>query len=330
MILSLFARYLPFSFLLRTARQRLFSPFYHLVTDQAAPHVQHLYPFRTVAQFRADLDFLLAHFRPIGLIDLLENRPIEQPSFFLSFDDGLREIYDVVAPMLKERGIPATIFLNSQFIDNQDLFFRYKASLLIDCLKNKKYSKHTLQAAQSLFYKKMKLDLLQQDYKNLLQVRYHDRKILDDLALVLNYDFQTFLDTYQPYLNTTQIKELIADGFSFGAHSIDHPEYRFISYDEQIQQTKTSLQVIQEKFSLDYAAFSFPFTDFCVSNAFFEESRTFLELSFGCAGLKKDPAERHLQRFGMEGTYKNGSDLIKEEYLAFILKRAIGKDKIKR
>lgn len=329
-MLSLFAHQIPFSFLLRQSEQRLFSPFYHIVTAHSAPHIQHLYQPRNIQQFEADLDFLLQHFQPISLDDLLQNKTSKKPRFFLSFDDGLREFYDFAAPILQQKGIPATVFLNSQFVDNQDLFFRYKASLLIDLLQKKQYSSKQLEECQVLFYKKMNLDLRQNQFKNLLKVRYHDRQILDDLALILNYNFQDFLNTYQPYLTSTQIQKLIADGFTFGAHSIDHPEYRFIPYDEQIRQTKNSLQTVQKKFSLDYAAFSFPFTDFCVSKSFFDESRTFLDISFGCAGLKIDPAQRHFQRFAMEGTNKSGADLIKEEYLAFILKRVIRKDFIKR
>lgn len=329
-MLSFFSRQIPFRGLLHYSNQRLFSPFYHIVTPQSAPHIDHLYQSRSIEQFKSDLDFLLAHFQPLSLDDLLENKPFEKPSFFLSFDDGLREFYDFAAPILKQKGVPATIFLNSQFIDNQDLFFRYKASLLIGLLQKKEYTPNVLKSCQVLFYKKMKLDLYQNNFKNLLKVRYHDRQVLDDLATILNYNFQDFLDNYQPYLTSTQIQKLITDGFTFGAHSIDHPEYRFIPYSEQIRQTKTSLQIVQEKFSLNYAAFSFPFTDFCVSKPFFDESRTFLDISFGCAGLKIAPAERHFQRFAMEGTSKSGAALIQEEYLAFILKRLIGKDFIKR
>ena len=50
----------------------------------------------------------------------------------LSFDDGLVECHQVIAPLLMTKGVPATFFLNNHFIDNRDLFFRYKASLIID------------------------------------------------------------------------------------------------------------------------------------------------------------------------------------------------------
>ena len=121
----------------------LIMPFYHAVQgEQALPHITRLYTPRSIATFKEDLEFFLKHFEPISLTELIKHvrkgEEPDKPSFFLSFDDGLREVHDLVMPLLLEKGVPATIFLNSDFVDNKELFYRYKLSLLQELLNTKK------------------------------------------------------------------------------------------------------------------------------------------------------------------------------------------------
>ena len=44
---------------------------------------------------------------------------LDRRCLHLTFDDGFRELHDVVAPILLRKGIPATFFVNSAFIDNK-------------------------------------------------------------------------------------------------------------------------------------------------------------------------------------------------------------------
>ncbi|MEZ4894282.1 MAG: hypothetical protein R2778_14860 [Saprospiraceae bacterium] len=79
-------------------------------------------------------------------------------------------------------------FWNSAFIDNKALFFRYKASLLIE--------KHGSNIDETT-------------RQEILAVRYADKEQLDAMALELGLDFGAFLETEKPYLSSDQIEELI-------------------------------------------------------------------------------------------------------------------------
>ena len=98
--------------------------------------MQHLYKARSIERFKEDLDFLLKHYKSISLQELItlnkSGKAITENCFHITFDDGLKEFYTVVAPILKERGVHATVFLNSNFIDNKELFFRFKASIIFE------------------------------------------------------------------------------------------------------------------------------------------------------------------------------------------------------
>ena len=109
----------------------------HVVADTTPRHVRYLYAVRSIANFQADLDFLCRNYRPLAMseLDELPRRRGSQASaraFVLSFDDGMREVYDVIAPMLRAKGVPAMFFINSATIDNRQLMWRNKLSLLVE------------------------------------------------------------------------------------------------------------------------------------------------------------------------------------------------------
>ena len=291
--------------LIRLSGKKLILPFYHIVSDNNPTHIAHLYPHKSISSFRNDLDYLLKHFEPISLKELIEikknNLPLQKNCFHLTFDDGLSEFYHVVAPILLEKKIPATVFLNSNFIDNKALFFRYKASILADELTA----------------------------DNVLDFSYHQENELDELAKIFDIRWDDYLTSHQPYLTSVQIQELINQGFTFGAHSKNHPLYSELTLEEQLEQTLSSLEVISAQFKLDYNVFSFPFTDDKVKKSFFDAIANKTDLTFGSAGLKEDSVKTNLQRIPMETKF-DAEVHIKTQYVAYLIKRLIGKWIIKR
>jgi peptidoglycan/xylan/chitin deacetylase (PgdA/CDA1 family) len=312
-------------------------PVYHTVSDTKLPHIAHLYRVKNVREFEADLDFLLKKYQPIDYFEFRKSidkagrnsDKTQKKTFLLSFDDGLREFHDVIAPILLRKGVPAINFLNSDFIDNRALFFRYKVSVVIGFLKENSGVLNT----SSLKNFKQANPLFQQNPTAfLLQIKYHNQAILDELAQVIGCDFDAFLETQQPYLTTPQIKSLIQKGFQFGAHSIDHPQYQFLDLAEQIRQTQVSMDFVQQQFALDYRIFAFPFTDFGVSQAFFDTLKTeqIVDYSFGCAGQKYELFSGHSHRIPFEKQDFSAKTIHNWEMLYFMLKAAIGRNVIRR
>lgn len=327
-LLSGAAGKLPLEMMRSMTGQRLVMPVYHVVSDVPVDHVRHLYPLRTTNEFEADLDFLLRHFTPVDLHQVIafgkERRPLPRNAFFLSFDDGLREFHGVIAPILLRKGVPATCFLNSDFIDNCGLMFRYKVSLALNALD----LDSTLSQA-SVVAQWMKCHGHSGTLARVLPTLRHDADAqLNELMPLLGVDIAAFLSTQRPYLTSEQISSLIHQGFHFGAHSIDHPEYRFLNLDEQLRQTIGSIDAIQQQFGLDYRAFAFPFTDFGVEDAFFQKvfsGDDALDVTFGCAGLKREPVARHFQRIPIEQEGLSAERTIRTEYLYHLLKTPLGR-----
>ncbi len=324
-ILQKTASLLPLSIGLSLTQTDIILPFYHLVSDENPAHIKHLYRVKSRNDFIKDLDFLCKHFEPIDYPTFYKiNQGKITPKkrcFLLSFDDGLAEFYHIVAPILIKKNIPAICFLNSEFIDNKNLFYRYKASLLIDYLtKNPNQLSYTPFAT------------IDEAQKGILSINYTNKKQLDIWAKKLNFSFTNFLQEKKPYLTTEQIKELQHQGFHFGAHSIDHPEYFRLSLEEQIRQTQESVRKVQKDFNLTYKTFAFPFTDFNVSNKFFETIRKekICDTTFGTAGMKKDTVTSNYQRIPCEDNDYLAQQIVKKHVFLSTIKEIIGKNKIIR
>jgi peptidoglycan/xylan/chitin deacetylase (PgdA/CDA1 family) len=73
----------------------------------------------------------LKHFRPAGINELrntIRGTRLSEPHFLVSFDDGLREVHDIAAPLLREHGLTAIVFINPAFVGNHDMMQRLKES----------------------------------------------------------------------------------------------------------------------------------------------------------------------------------------------------------
>ena len=132
---SAISQILPLGLLSAITGTDFIIPFYHVVSDEECPHIKHLYRFKNVKEFIHDIDYLARHYQPIGadaLQDVLAGKYKGKKIMLLTFDDGLRQMYEVVAPILLQKGIPTVFFLNTDFIDNKALMFRYKISLALE------------------------------------------------------------------------------------------------------------------------------------------------------------------------------------------------------
>jgi peptidoglycan/xylan/chitin deacetylase (PgdA/CDA1 family) len=307
-------------------RSPLILPYYHMVSDEALPHVEPLYQYRTVRQFTDDVDFFLKHYDPIGLSDLLAHintgKILPTRAFLLSFDDGFREMAEIVLPILKSKGVPAVFFVNSAFVNNQELGFHQKIALVIARLKAK--------PADGL-EEKIKGVFRSEEINGdeiiplLRSITYAQRTVLNKIESACGLDFKMFLAQQKPYLTSEQIRALLREGFAIGGHSVDHPFYGDLTLDEQLRQTQRSVEFVQNEFRVNYRAFAFPHSDTGVGRKFFERSYTdgMLQISFGTGGLLRDPWPKHFQRFSMEKTLLPPRPIVCRQYARRLFRQSV-------
>ncbi|WP_295123768.1 polysaccharide deacetylase family protein [uncultured Chitinophaga sp.] len=318
-------------------RGHIILPYHHLVNDGEVPHIKHLYPWKGTKAFEQDLDFLASNFKPVSLPEILkcinEQRPIPDNTFLLTFDDGLREVKEVIAPMLQRKGLPGVFFLNSAFIDNKELFYQFKISLLIDALEKNTYSQAVLGEIRRIIQEPAgsPIDAL---IRHIRQIKYAERGICDQLAKAMNVSFQDYLQNVRPFMNSDEIQSLVNQGFSIGGHSIDHPFYPPLTLEEQLRQTTGSVNYVANRFNLDYKVFAFPHYDSGVSKAFFDTllsgPKPQVDLIFGTANHKQDISPRILHRFNCERPSVGIEEAIKGILMYGVLHSWAGKNKVVR
>lgn len=317
--------------LIEKSKQNLLFPFYHTISNEGVPHISNIYPVRDEKLFIKDIDFLLKHFEPTDIETInkqtINNQQFSKPSFHITFDDGLSELYYTAIPILEQKGIPATIFINTGFVDNKALFYRYKVSLIIEKVN---LNSELIQPVAELLA--LKTNNRVAVLNALLVLNYKSQHLIELILNKIELDVEDYLKNSKPYLTSNQIKDLIKRGFKVGSHSVDHPFFNNLSIHEQKEQITKSFQYLIENFNVKNKYFSFPFSDEGVSLEFFEwlYKTEGCDLTFGTSGLKRDFSSKHIHRVAFDGSLSSAEDIVKSQYFNYMVKDIVGKNKIER
>ncbi len=329
-------------------------PYYHCVSNEKLPHIYRLYKYKNIHNFNIDIEYFAKNFSIISLKQLISriNYGIKLPdnSLLITFDDGFKQIFDIIAPILHKKGIPAVFFINTDMLDNKLLSLDCKKSLILEKLnKSKNNIKRCVQILSQLhlpvssnkFFNFLKQSRYLHKYKFavryninniILSLTWQQASLLDEIANQLEIDFEEYLLEHKPYLTTSQIQSLVSDGFEIGSHGTDHIPYQQMNLSEKVEKTKKSFEILDNLFNIKYRAFAFPYTDYGISYEFFEllYNKIKADISFGTAGLIKDSIKYHFQRIWMENTRNSAYSVIYLQRAKLSAKKLFGKGIIKR
>lgn len=313
-------------------KQSIF-PYYHIVSDENVKHIKHLYKFKNISQFEKDLEILVKNYKPLHPQELINHKePFEIPNnkFLITLDDGLKEVFTVIAPILKKRNLSAIFFINPEFIDNQKSLYKHDISYIIEVIKTSNFSNDILQEIGKLFYLKeySKEEIINQ----VKSITRSNKNLLKKVAKILSINISEYLNETKPYLTLNEIKELNNMGFYFGGHTMTHPRLTELPIEEQTQEVIGSMKWLKEKLDINYSFFAFPFWDKGISKELIQrifeyDKRTVV---FANSGIKKDIYPRIIHRFSLENPIKDTKrQIITENYYKFYNKM-IGKYQIQR
>jgi peptidoglycan/xylan/chitin deacetylase (PgdA/CDA1 family) len=282
----------------RLLGERLVAPMFHSIRDSEPPHWRGRCRLRRPAGFEADLDWLLRWGPAVSLGDLRSwtRGEAQRPrGFFLSFDDCYRDWIEVVAPLLKRKGIPATFFVTTSLIDHQSIFHEDHIACVLNRLEG---GTAAMRAEADRILARFELKL-----ETFAVLREPGHPAIGQLGALVEFDAVEWMRAEQPYLSADQVRELIGMGFSIGAHSIDHPLFSKLTASEQREQVRGSLEVLERRFGIEHRAFAFPYSELGVSREGLESILRDgeVEILFGTRGVIRDELEpRILQRVSAE------------------------------
>lgn len=280
--------WLPCIHLLRLCQQQIVCIYYHRFEVQPTDYFRGGYAVKSPRQFEQELHTLLKRFEPVALADLLQSdsgrRPQRRkPGLFLSFDDGYRELYDFAAPVLKHMGVPATVFVTTELLNNHLWLFEDEIGLLLRRLAE-------LPEVQQRECRGHCLNQFQVTPDSLRTARQRPDAVLTWLWDYLQISPAAELLRYKPYLTDDMVRSMLVQGITFGSHGKSHTLISSLPLPEQFAEITESTALLAERFALPYRVFAFPYGEFEVPREtlqrVFDEGQ--VDLLFGTRGLVRD------------------------------------------
>ncbi len=212
---------------------------FHRIGESRNGVIKHSLPTSFVSKKNFDriIKFLTKYYNVISLADYFElrnsKREIPKNTLIITFDDGYKDNYESAFPILDKYKVPATIFLTSSFINNDNLFWwDHFYALCKNCRVNS--SLHNLPNEIYSDYMKKKLyanfamDKNERDqliWSLIAELHNYDNNelhlLVNDLAKRFVYDLDV-LKKENKMLSWEDVRELETAGITFGSHTRSH------------------------------------------------------------------------------------------------------------
>lgn len=219
--------------------------------------------FLDESSFRSQMKYLKKHFEVIslsGAVEQLRNGEIRKPTAVITFDDGLHNNYDVAFLILREEGLPATIFLTTGFVNTNDTLWYCRLNLALS-ETNK----------SSLVWDGRNFDLSGPESKaetaSAIETRlkeFSQTKLLAELrkiVLELGHDPDRPIEVGSPFrmLSHEAITEMAASSLiEFGAHTHFHAILSLLSPEERYDEIERSVAAIHDLTGRPCHLFAYP------------------------------------------------------------------------
>lgn len=243
---------------------------YHRVLREPEISRTHSHPAIIVKSdsFALHLSVLTSLFRVLTLDEFVDHfcntRPLPSRSCLVTFDDGWHDNYTEAFPILRNYSVPATIFLPTDFIGGQQMFWQECLSRILIDVANSTTGPATdcmnrlgLSALFALPDVE-KRDLIRQ-YVMSLKAKPLDEiySVIDFITRSLNNN-QNYLPSVDGFMDWTQVKLMNIGGITFGSHGTSHRILTQLSPDEVLEELTCSRRAISEKLGYDVVAIAYP------------------------------------------------------------------------
>jgi peptidoglycan/xylan/chitin deacetylase (PgdA/CDA1 family) len=180
-------------------------------------------------EFERQMRFVQRHFMPIRFADVLraldEGKRLPRRSLIVTFDDGHVDNYTHAYPVLKSLGVPATIFLSTQYIDQPHLPFwfdrvsqllYFAPSGLVEIALLDHRAELSDIASRRLHTRLVLCKLKAQDND-------HRLAALAQMEARLASNVPEAVAAQRSAMNWDEVREMAACGIEFGSHTVTHP-----------------------------------------------------------------------------------------------------------
>ena len=267
---------------------------YHMVVDKP----NGFYPEISIHDFERQVAQLYKNYNVISLDEIVERvtrRESLRRCVAITFDDGFRDNYEKAYPILKQYGVPATIFLTTGYIEGEKSPWFIKLRHIFMKTRRTHFQFRMWNQAFSI---PMRSSLERYEASEVV-MKYLMNSTDVEKYLVLErlseeLEANESMELSNIMLNWEQIREMSKNGIDFGAHTVNHPVLTRVPISEAEEEIVKSKDTIEYKLGKPVTSFAYPFgnrTQYSVE--FFEILEKY---KFNCAVT----AERGSNGYGTE------------------------------
>jgi len=253
---------------------------YHYVRPLPQPDLP-FFKAITPDQLKKQIESLSKEWTFVSLIDyvdgLLEKRKLPKNCCILSFDDGLRDHYEFVLPILSYFGISGAFFVSSLSISKSFLFdvhviqhlvARFSSEILTmrlnhairlispDDADRLLASNHQEKADQVYYYE---TDPLRRRAKYIMNFALPEPLRRDVALFMFREEFGREEDfAHRLYLTPIQLRRMSDKGMTIGSHGHRHIAMSFCDIEQKKEELNLSRQLIESWISRSVWAFCYP------------------------------------------------------------------------
>ena len=200
-------------------------------------------------ELRRQLAYLRRHFQVVPLTQIFEQlkrgAPLDRLTVAVTVDDGRRNCYEILFPLLKEFEIPATIFVVTSFVRGEDWIWTDKVLWLSEQpLRPVEFSAGEI---ESLFGR---LNQLRPEARN---------AFIADTAARMGVSIPGEAPPRYAACSWSELCEMASSGLvEIGSHTMTHPILASITEEESWRELSVSRAQIEEALERPVQSFCFP------------------------------------------------------------------------
>ena len=213
----------------------------------------------TPEMFANQMAYLAKNYRVISVDDLVDwfngGEALPTNAALITFDDGYLDNYEYAFPILREYGFSAVIFLTTNFLDRELIFFWDLIAYCIDAAESEK-----------IYLSRIGEVSLQGDKQEVVKelvnrVKYYsedDKKaVLRELADICGVSVGEEISGASA-MSWGNAAEMVGQGIEFGGHTVNHPILSKVADEEAVYEISESKRIIEEKIQREVLCFAYP------------------------------------------------------------------------
>lgn len=201
--------------------------------------------FVPVAEFRRQVDYLKEAHEVVAisaLVDRLDNGGITGNEAVITFDDGYRNNYLHAFPVLREAGVPATVFLATGFISGKKWLWVDRVEYAVN---------NSLEIRSERLGLELKAADLDGKRRALVEIKKRLKALpsseipsaVEEIGACVKFP-DAPCGNYE-FMGWDDIREMSGSGVEFGPHTVNHPILTRISFEDakrEITESKAEIE----------------------------------------------------------------------------------------